>query len=197
MVGFSICRKCRTKLPPGIEQCPACGASRIFSVLGRGLNFSNDDDTTSQQVLRGIDPKQQAYRPTCLTIADYTKLCSLVTKRSFTSGHVIAILLQKLAKSLLVPSQKVPENVVTMNSRAIFRPHWTGPLEERQLVFPERYVPSGSMLPVTTPLGSAILGMRSGERALYRQLDGEIFVVSVEAVSYQPERHMKDFSSRR
>lgn len=195
MAEFSVCWKCQAKLPRGLERCPACGASHIFSVLGGGPNFNSEKGATAE-ILRVTNSRRQPRRPTCLTIADYTKLCSLVTKRSLTSGYIMAKLLQKLAKSFLVPSENIPEDVVTMNSRAVFRPHWNRPLEERQLVFPERYVPSGNMLPVTTPLGSAILGMRCGERALYRQIDGEIFIVSVEAVTYQPEKHMKNLSGR-
>jgi hypothetical protein len=74
-----------------------------------------------------------------------------------------------------------------MHSRVIYRRHIGEPLEERRLCFSDENVPASSALPILTPLGTAMLGLRAGSSASYEIAGGIRLSLVVERVAYQPE----------
>jgi hypothetical protein len=74
-----------------------------------------------------------------------------------------------------------------MHSRVAYRRHIGEPFEERRLCFSDENAPTGSVLPVLTPLGTAMLDLRAGDSASYEIAGGMRPVLVVAMVVYQPE----------
>lgn len=69
----------------------------------------------------------------------------------------------ELERARIVPDDKVPEDVVTMDSTVELEDIQTGELMTYTLVFPERTNITLGLISVLAPLGTAILGYREGD----------------------------------
>lgn len=90
-------------------------------------------------------------------------------------------LLHELERARVVPDAKVPKDVVRMNSAVLFR---TDAGEERsvELVFPRDADIAARKISVLTPVGSALIGLRSGNSITCFTRDGRKQVVTVLSV---------------
>ena len=101
-------------------------------------------------------------------------------------GAVADLLLGELERATVCPPDAVGSDVVTMNSRVVFRTaEGFGP-RSAVMVYPEDYHPTGQHVSVMSPLGAAMLGIRAGERMPFTDLQGTRFSVTVEEVAYRP-----------
>ena len=80
----------------------------------------------------------------------------------------------------------VPPNLVTMNSQVILRDVDTGRQYVLTVVFPSCANSGKGRISVLTPLGSTLLGARSGQ-TLSCPISGRIATVAVESILHQPE----------
>lgn len=85
-----------------------------------------------------------------------------------------------------VPPEHVPPNVVTMNSRVVLRNRRDEPPEVYVLAYPD--YDGRSPVYVLSPLGSALLGARVGDKIEYAGANG-LRSMTLEAIDYQPERN--------
>lgn len=123
-----------------------------------------------------------------VTSGTYDRLTSLVNSNK---DHPVAKLLaNKLATAKTCPAENIDADTVTMNCRVRYRPDAGRNAESRILVYPKDYFPTGQFLSVMSPLGIALLGLKTGDDAIYEQWDGSPRTLSVEGVDYQPERRM-------
>jgi regulator of nucleoside diphosphate kinase len=90
----------------------------------------------------------------------------------------------ELARAQVVPEGKLPDDVITMNSRAVLRVD--GAEDEVTLVYPGEADALTGLISVLSPIGTAILGYREGDRLEWRVPSG-IAQVEVVRVLYQPE----------
>jgi len=96
----------------------------------------------------------------------------------------------ELRRAAVVAGSEVPADVVTMNSRVAFADLTSGLRGTVTLVYPHRGAGEGR-LPVTEPLGAALIGLRAGQEIEWDfPLVGR-HRVRVEAVLSQPQRHRK------
>ncbi len=93
----------------------------------------------------------------------------------------------ELRRAGIVPPEKVPRNVVTMNSSVVLRDVASRELETYTLVFPEDADIAQGRLSVLAPVGTAILGQRIGDELKWRVPQGWRRF-KIERVLYQPER---------
>ena len=93
----------------------------------------------------------------------------------------------ELRRAKIVPPEKVPRNVVTMNSSVALRDLSSRELETYTLVFPEDADIAQGRLSVLAPVGTAILGQRIGDELKWRVPAGWRRF-KIERVLYQPER---------
>lgn len=93
----------------------------------------------------------------------------------------------ELRRAKIVPPEKVPRNVVTMNSSVTLRDLTSRELESYTLVFPEEANIARGRLSVLAPVGTAILGQRIGDELKWRVPEGWR-KFKIERVLYQPER---------
>jgi regulator of nucleoside diphosphate kinase len=105
--------------------------------------------------------------------------------QSVWTGAPLARLRETLEIARAVPPEHVPPDVVTMNSEVGIRYPEDEALEVYKLSYPYEDTPGG--IPVLSPLGSAILGAREGERVDFMGARHWRSVI-VEALMYQPER---------
>ena len=94
----------------------------------------------------------------------------------------------ELARAEVVEPQKMPPNVVTMNSTVRFRVADSAEGFTLTLVYPKDMDASGSKISILAPVGSALLGLAQGDEIEWPKPGGGLLKVRIEEVTYQPER---------
>lgn len=104
-------------------------------------------------------------------------------------GH--RLLERKLARARVLPADRVPPDVVTMNSRLRFSDG--GIKRYAKLVYPHQADGRGRVS-VLSPLGGALLGLAAGQEIEARLPGSARRRIRVEEVVSQPERDMRRLS---
>jgi regulator of nucleoside diphosphate kinase len=94
----------------------------------------------------------------------------------------------ELDRAQLAPSEAMPPDVVTMNSRVRFVVEPAGREVEVALVYPRDFTGAPGQLPVTTPAAIAVLGLRLGQQIEWLAPGGQTARARVVDIPYQPER---------
>ena len=113
-----------------------------------------------------------------ISLDDYIRL------REIVGDHDLA---EELDRAVVVPSDRMPENVVTMNSRLIYADENTGTRRELELVFPSEADPMQGRISVLAPVGCALLGLRVGQSIDWKLPSGHMHCLRVERVLHQPK----------
>ncbi|WP_136618475.1 MULTISPECIES: nucleoside-diphosphate kinase [Mesorhizobium] len=121
-----------------------------------------------------------------LTTKDFAVLEIMLERRRAFADPIVPMLADKLSKADVVPIDSVEADIVTLNSRVVFRID-AGPAETRTLVQNEVRGPVGSSLSITTRRGLCMLGMAEGQTTSIEQVDGRRESILIAAVLYQPE----------
>lgn len=120
-----------------------------------------------------------------ITQADMTRLRKLIESMSSSRDD-----LQKLSAELnqaeVVAPAEIPNDVITMNSKAQLRDLEDNELMTYTLVFPGKANVDAGMISVLAPIGTAMLGHRVGDEFEWHVPAGPIRL-RVESVLYQPE----------
>lgn len=94
---------------------------------------------------------------------------------------------EELGRAVVVPSEKIPPSVVTMNSKVRFRDEVTGEESEVTLVYPHEANADEGKVSVLAPVGAALLGLSVGEAIEWEMPTGKTRKFRIIAVLYQPE----------
>ncbi len=94
---------------------------------------------------------------------------------------------EELERAKVVPSAKVPADVVTMNSSVRFREMPEGAEFTLTLVYPKDAGKEGT-ISIFAPVGAALLGLKVGAEIEWPNAKGEKLRVRIEEVVFQPER---------
>ena len=94
----------------------------------------------------------------------------------------------ELDRAQILPSEAMPGEVVTMNSRIRFVVEPAGKEMEMTLVYPRDFEGRPDQLPVTTPAGIAVLGLAVGQQIEWLAPNGQTVRARIVEVAYQPER---------
>ncbi len=97
----------------------------------------------------------------------------------------------KLARARVLSADRVPVDLVTMNSRVRFTDG--GVLRHAKLVYPQQADGHGRVS-VLSPLGTALLGLSAGQEIESSFPGGGRRRIRVEAVVSQPEREARSLS---
>jgi regulator of nucleoside diphosphate kinase len=117
-------------------------------------------------------------RPATLTNVDVERLGSLLATRVGMAYRDEARRLRDgIRRAIIVPRERVPADVVTMNSTVVYEDLVTNAFREATLVYPWRASERGA-LNILTEIGLDLLGRRVGEHAE---------LVRIVEVRYQPE----------
>src|SRR5262249_46676042 len=93
----------------------------------------------------------------------------------------------ELLRANVVPRDKVPQDLVTMNSRVVFENMTTGEQREVTLVYPGMADIDAGRISVLVPVGTALLGLRVGQSIEWDLPSGEKQRYRIVDVPYQPE----------
>jgi regulator of nucleoside diphosphate kinase len=104
------------------------------------------------------------HREIVVTQGDMEKLQRLIeARRAFVmDSHHLFELEQELERATVLPVQRLPPDVVTMNSRVAVTDLKTGERLEYELVFPKDADLSKNRISILAPIATALLGYRSG-----------------------------------
>lgn len=130
----------------------------------------------------------QSGKNVILTDTDFDRLNELAQSRRYRTTHpaLLADLKDELDRGQVVAPMQVPRAVVTMNSRVRLRDLGTDECETYTLVYPEAADINLEKLSVLAPLGTALLGTRSGQ-VIEFNTPGGWRRLKVERILYQPE----------
>lgn len=113
------------------------------------------------------------------------QLCALLRSRALMEPSLSA-LEGELQRAELVPPQRVPPEVVTMNSEVLLCDLDTGEQRSVRLVFPGSARDDSACISVFSPIGMALLGCREHEE-LRCATPARVRHLRVDRVLYQPE----------
>lgn len=114
-----------------------------------------------------------------VSLDDYVRLRELV------GDHALA---EELELATVVPTDRIPKDVVTMNSRLIYADESTGATREVELVYPNESDPMAGRISVLAPVGCALLGLSAGQSIDWNLPSGQVHRLRVERVIFQPTR---------
>lgn len=121
-----------------------------------------------------------------ITTDDYNRLMSIAAMECRQHRPHRLFLLSKLRQAAVCHPDTLPENVVSTNARVTYRLNGSGMPETRVLVHPDDMLWPGAELSVLTPLGTALLGLRVGDRMPFRTTpNGPRHEVVVEDVQFR------------
>ena len=127
-------------------------------------------------------------RQIIITEKDRVRLQEIVSDILLTEidgvDHVRA-LDAEMRRAKVVPSGKVPSDVITMHSKVILS-FDGGEDEEYTLVYPDEANLAENKLSVLSPVGTAILGYRAGDVVNWEVPEGNV-TIAIKSVVYQPE----------
>jgi regulator of nucleoside diphosphate kinase len=95
---------------------------------------------------------------------------------------------EELARADIVAPQAIPPNVVTMNSTVRFKVDASNEEFTLTLVYPKDLDGSNDKISVLAPVGSALLGLATGDEIDWPKPGGGLVRVRIIEVTYQPER---------
>jgi regulator of nucleoside diphosphate kinase len=121
--------------------------------------------------------------PIYLTQDDMDRLLELIEAYP---GQRFDRLENELLRANVVPRDRIPREVVTMNSRVVFENETTGERREVTLVYPGRADIDAGMISVLTPVGTALLGLRAGQ-SIDWEIGAQRHRYRIVDVPYQPE----------
>ena len=125
-----------------------------------------------------------------LTAQDYNRLRQLLVELTRQSRGIqagVETLEDILELAHVVQPDKVPANVVTMNSRVLFKDVTTQENGTVTIVYPADADPSGGRISVLSPVGAALLGESEGEEVELPLPHGQRRRIGISSVLYQPE----------
>lgn len=127
-----------------------------------------------------------ASRPPRLTPKDFHILETMLKERSGSTDPLLPLLQRKLATAIIVPTQDMPRDVVTLYSRVRYRID-DQPAVTRIVIHDALHEVMGATLPVSSLRGLALLGLTSGTATTICYFGSATETIHVEAIVYQPE----------
>jgi len=92
----------------------------------------------------------------------------------------------ELNRAIIVDTDKIPPDIVTMNSKVYLRDMDTGKDEFYQLVYPEDADIEQNKISILAPIGTAILGYKVGDIIEWKVPAG-LRKLKIKKIVYQPE----------
>ena len=125
-----------------------------------------------------------------ITTSDYHRLSGLIEMSRERNGDADREYLDQLEEELgraeLVNPKKIPADVITMRSKVSLKDLKSGQTVMYSLVFPSEANSNEGHISVLAPIGTALLGNRSGDVVESRVPSG-LRRLKVKEILYQPE----------
>ncbi|KQB51693.1 nucleoside diphosphate kinase regulator [Pseudomonas endophytica] len=122
-----------------------------------------------------------------LTRLDVQRLEKLIDSLDDALPGVIALQAELDRAENLVSHEEVSPNIVTMNSRVHCREQSSGKDYHLTLVYPKDANPDEGKISILAPVGSALLGLQTGQHINWPAPGGKTLKLELLEVIYQPE----------
>jgi regulator of nucleoside diphosphate kinase len=119
-----------------------------------------------------------------VTSTDMERLRTLIDT---TAGDKADALDAELLRAEVVEPTQVPPDVVTMNSRVVYRDEDTGEEREVTLSYPKDASLEQGRVSVLAPVGAALLGLSVGQEIGWQLPGGKNKRLRIMSVTYQPQ----------
>jgi regulator of nucleoside diphosphate kinase len=119
-----------------------------------------------------------------VTSTDMERLRTLIDT---TAGDKADALDAELLRAEVVEPTQVPPDVVTMNSRVVYRDEDTGETREVTLSYPRDASLEQGRVSVLAPVGAALLGLSVGQEIDWQLPGGKNKRLRIMSVNYQPQ----------
>ncbi len=117
-----------------------------------------------------------------LGTSDHRQLLVLALAGAGHSADIADNLLYELERARVVPDSQLPGDVVGMGSHVRYRT-WDGVEREVTLVYPARANIAEGRISVLTPVGTALLGLSTGQSISWMTRDGRRQTLTVLSVT--------------
>ena len=142
----------------------------------------------SVQLSRDPSPRLFHMSAVQLTAQDVERLRSVVDRHvGGVESSAAEMLEAELDRAHVVAKDEIPPDVVSMRSRVIYEDVDTGEQREAVLVYPEEADLAHSLISVLAPIGTALLGLRTGQSISWPVPGRRTRTIRVVSVVYQPE----------
>lgn len=125
-----------------------------------------------------------------ITTSDYQRLSGLIERSRDRNGDAdreyLDQLEEELAQAEVVNPEDIPQDVITMRSKVRLKDLKSGQTVMYSLVFPSEANSNEGHISVLAPIGTALLGNRSGDVVESRVPSG-LRRLKVKEIVYQPE----------
>jgi regulator of nucleoside diphosphate kinase len=167
-------------------------AARLARAIGRVLGRRRRSQRTPppQPIPRIRTERMSEHSrepPIVITEADLARLMRVIESASERDAAAAEALEGELDRAQVVPSEYVPGEAVTMNSRITFQDEESGKRRSITVVYPHDADPRRGRISVLAPIGSALLGLSIGQRIEWPLPNGNKRVLRVVGIDYQPE----------
>jgi regulator of nucleoside diphosphate kinase len=125
--------------------------------------------------------------PILVTATDLSRLQDHLERVDDRLADAAEALGDELLRAQVIPSEKAPETLVTMNSRVVFENLATGREREVTLVYPNEANAEKGRVSVLAPVGSALLGLSVGQEIEWPLPDGGRGRFRIKRIVFQPE----------
>lgn len=126
-------------------------------------------------------------RLTNLDATRLTEFANELLRRAEVLADAARTLMRLLNSARVVPSEAIPADVVTMNSKVIVEDRATGKRKEASVVYPTDADPARGKLSVFSPVGKTLLGLKVGDEANLPAPFHGAGRIKVIDILYQPE----------
>jgi len=124
-----------------------------------------------------------------ITLLDMKRLEELVkfaSKSDKRKEEYLRELEEELDRAKVVPSEKIPKNVITMNSKVRIKDLDSEEEMIYSLVFPHSADINQNRISILAPIGTALIGYKVGDIIEWK-VPGGLRKLKVEEILYQPE----------
>ena len=119
-------------------------------------------------------------KPRIILLAeDYDRLSALAHAARNRMPDLAAELAEEIERAHVLPKGRHPEHTVCMNSEVEFRDDSTGKIQTVRLVYPDAADISRRKISVLTPVGTALIGLRTGQSITWETPNGEVRQLTV------------------
>ncbi|MQR00949.1 nucleoside diphosphate kinase regulator [Glaciimonas soli] len=124
--------------------------------------------------------------PISITGYDLERIEQLLDSKLYLNAPGLDALKSELQRASILPQDKIPAGVITMNSEARFVDDKTNTEYTLKLVYPHQANLPNSVS-ILAPVGSALLGLSVGQSISWQGPGGRDLNLRVLEVTYQPE----------
>jgi regulator of nucleoside diphosphate kinase len=122
-------------------------------------------------------------KPTIILSADdYKRLSVLAHAASKRMPNLADELAEEIARARVLAKGERPQHIVCMNSEVEFRDDTTGKVQKVTLVYPELADISQRKVSILTPVGTALIGLETGQSITWETPSGEVRQLTVLSV---------------